>query len=59
MLVVCLIYCVYLVLQRSSNLCFLINVASNLEVAWETIYVNNILYVEVPNSILPDGSKER
>lgn len=44
--------------QIASNLCFLVNVAHNVEVAWETIYVNNRLYVEIPNSILPEGSKE-
>lgn len=44
--------------QKASNLCFIIKVADNVNVAWETIYVDNKLYVEVPSSILPEGSKE-
>ena len=46
-------------LQTASNLCFIVNVAANVEVAWETIYVDRKLYVEIPNSLLPEGSKER
>ncbi|XP_052786738.1 LOW QUALITY PROTEIN: ornithine decarboxylase antizyme 1-like [Mya arenaria] len=44
--------------QSASNLCFLIHVAENVVVKWETIFVDGRLYVEIPNSILPDGSKE-
>jgi hypothetical protein len=44
--------------QRASNLCFVIRVAERLEVVWETIYVGQKLFVEVPNALLPEGSKE-
>lgn len=44
--------------QTASNLCFIVKVAANVEVAWETIYVDRKLYVEIPNSLLPEGSKE-
>ncbi|KAH3860490.1 ornithine decarboxylase antizyme 1-like [Dreissena polymorpha] len=44
--------------QFASNLCFVVQVVENVMVKWETIYVNNVLYVEVPSSILPEGSKE-
>lgn len=44
--------------QVASNLCFEISVACGVVVKWETIYDDRKLYVEVPNTILPDGSKE-
>jgi len=44
--------------QKASNLCFQIRVAERLEVFWETIYVDQKLFVEVPNALLPEGSKE-
>jgi len=44
--------------QTASNLCFIVNVAHNVEVAWETIHADRKLFVEIPGSILPEGSKE-
>ncbi|KAL4216615.1 Ornithine decarboxylase antizyme 2 [Mactra antiquata] len=44
--------------QTASNLCFIVRVAPNVEVAWETIFVDRRLFVEIPGSILPEGSKE-
>lgn len=44
--------------QTASNLCFIVKVADNVNVAWETIYANGKLYVEIPSSLLPEGSKE-
>lgn len=44
--------------QVASNLCFEISVANGVVVKWETIYDERKLFVEVPNTILPDGSKE-
>lgn len=44
--------------QKASNLCFIVKVATNVEVAWETIYADRRLFVEIPSSILPEGSKE-
>ena len=49
--------CFYI--QVASNLCFEISVANGVVVKWETIYDERKLFVEVPNTILPDGSKER
>jgi len=41
-----------------TNLCFKVALVDNLQVTWETILANGNLYVEVPNGILPEGSKE-
>jgi ornithine decarboxylase antizyme 1 len=41
-----------------SNLCFEINVADGIKVAWETYLVDKKLFVEIPTGILPQGSKE-
>lgn len=43
----------------ASNLCFKIILADSIKVCWETILMDKRLYVEVPNGILPEGSKER
>lgn len=42
----------------ASNLSFHINVAPGIDVTWETILVDGKLYAEIPNTILPEGSKE-
>lgn len=44
--------------QTASSLCFKISLADTLQVNWETLLVGRKLYVEIPNGILPDGSKE-
>ncbi|XP_052084607.1 LOW QUALITY PROTEIN: ornithine decarboxylase antizyme 2-like [Mytilus californianus] len=44
--------------QVASNLCFKIVLADSIEVCWETVLSDKRLYVEVPNGILPEGSKE-
>ncbi|XP_064596583.1 LOW QUALITY PROTEIN: ornithine decarboxylase antizyme 1-like [Liolophura sinensis] len=44
--------------QVASNLCFNVHLTDNLNVTWETVYVDGRLYVEIPNGILPEGSKE-
>jgi hypothetical protein len=44
--------------QGASNLCFKVTLSENVEVAWETLLVGNRLFVEIPNGILPAGSKE-
>ena len=48
-----------LVSTVASNLCFEISLTDSMQVRWETLLVNGKLFVEVPNGILPDGSKER
>ena len=42
----------------ASNVCFQIILADNIKVSWETVVKDKRLYVEVPNGILPEGSKE-
>jgi len=44
--------------QAASNLCFMIKLTDSIQVSWETVYKNGSLFVEVPDGILPDGSKE-
>lgn len=44
--------------QAASNLCFMIKLTDSIQVSWETVLRDGILYVEVPDGILPDGSKE-
>lgn len=44
--------------QVASNLCFKIVLADSIKVCWETVLSDKRLYVEVPNGILPEGSKE-
>jgi ornithine decarboxylase antizyme 1 len=44
--------------QTTSNLCFKISLADTLQVTWETLLMGRKLYVQIPNGILPDGSKE-
>lgn len=45
--------------QGASSLCFKVTLSQNVEVAWETLLIGNRLFVEIPNGILPAGSKER
>ncbi len=45
--------------QAASNLCFEVTLTDCLEVRWETLLVGQKLFVEIPNGILPEGSKER
>jgi hypothetical protein len=45
--------------QTASSLCFRITLTDCLEVNWETLLVGRKLIVEIPNGILPEGSKER
>lgn len=45
-------------MQVASTLCFQVALTDCMQVSWETILVGNCLYVEIPNGILPDGSKE-
>lgn len=42
----------------TTNLSFTVHLAGQHKVTWETILMNRNLYVEVPNGILPEGSKE-
>jgi len=42
----------------ASNLCFDICLTECMHVRWETLLVDGKLFVEIPNGILPDGSKE-
>lgn len=42
----------------ASNLSFQVSLTESIQVTWETLLVDRKLYVEVPNGILPDGSKE-
>jgi len=44
--------------QVASNLSFEVSLTDCMQVHWETILANGKLFVEVPNGILPDGSKE-
>merc|ERR1711976_700035 len=44
--------------QGASSLCFKVTLSQNVEVAWETLLIGNRLFVEIPNGILPAGSKE-
>lgn len=44
--------------QAASNLCFDVRLTDCVEVQWETMLMNGKLFVEIPNGILPDGSKE-
>ena len=46
-------------LATTARLCFKIGLAANIEVTWDTVLVGRRLYIEIPASILPDGSKER
>lgn len=43
--------------KRVSNLCFTIRLIGQ-QVVWETLLVGDTLYIEIPNDILPEGSKE-
>lgn len=47
-----------LVSTVASNLCFEISLTEYMQVRWDTFLVDRKLFVEVPNGILPDGSKE-
>lgn len=44
--------------QTASSLSLEISLADSLQVTWETLLVGRKLYVEIPNGILPVGSKE-
>lgn len=44
--------------QTASSLCFKVSLAGALQVTWDTLLIGRKLYVEIPNGILPDGSKE-
>lgn len=44
--------------HEASILCITIALADNIEVTWNTYVMDGRLYVEVPNGILPEGSKE-
>lgn len=44
--------------QGASSLCFKVTLTERVEVAWETLLVGDRLFVEIPNGILPAGSKE-
>jgi len=44
--------------QVASNLCFEITLTDCIQVTWDTLIVNGKLFIEVPNGILPEGSKE-
>lgn len=44
--------------QGTSNMTFKISPVAGLTVSWETTLVNDVLYVELPAGILPEGSKE-
>lgn len=44
--------------QTASSLCFRITLTDCLEVSWETLLLGRKLIVEIPNGILPEGSKE-
>ena len=48
-----------LVSTVASNLCFEISLTECMQVRWDTLLVDRKLFVEIPNGILPDGSKER
>jgi len=43
---------------QTSILSFQVSLADNIQVNWETVKVDQKLFVEVPNGILPEGSKE-
>lgn len=44
--------------HMSTNLSFTVHLSGGHKVTWETILTRGNLYVEVPNGILPEGSKE-
>lgn len=44
--------------QAASSLCFEIDVADCRDVRWETYLLHGKLFVEIPNGMLPQGSKE-
>ena len=45
--------------QAASSLRFEIDVADCHDVSWETCLLDGKLFVEIPNGMLPEGSKER
>ncbi|XP_074661565.1 ornithine decarboxylase antizyme 1-like [Tubulanus polymorphus] len=44
--------------QRASKLCVSITLTDNVTVTWTTYLIDGRLFVEIPNGILPEGSKE-
>ena len=45
--------------EGASNLRFHVSLTDSIQVNWETVLLGGKLFVEVPNGILPAGSKER
>lgn len=44
--------------QGASNLRFQVSLTDSIQVNWETVLLDGKIFVEVPNGILPAGSKE-
>jgi ornithine decarboxylase antizyme 1 len=44
--------------QVASNLCFVITLTDCIQVTWDTLIINGKLFIEVPNGVMPEGSKE-
>lgn len=44
--------------QEASKLCFTVSLTDCMQVTWNTVLIGGKLIVEVPNGILPEGSKE-
>lgn len=44
--------------KGASNLCFEIRLTDFIQVTWDTVSYDGKLFIEVPNGILPEGSKE-
>lgn len=44
--------------QETAVLVFKLRLTENMEVRWETLMHDHKLYIQIPNGILPDGSKE-
>jgi ornithine decarboxylase antizyme 1 len=44
--------------NETAVLVFKLRLTENMEVRWETLMHDRKLYIQIPNGILPDGSKE-